>query len=110
VDPDFAEEKRAAHSERDGWKVRGKLIDWRERFARFWTEEKEAWLQKRKKNAARRGAASERPDGWKEGDQAWWWSDALTSVQAALGGASQLDDKKTAARLREIIGIRKGAK
>jgi len=105
----FARMKYAEHSERSGWKVRGKLIDWRERFGRYWEQDGPKWL-KSQKNAARPGGAFERPDAWKEGDQDWWWTDAVSSVKAALSGAALQGDEKMAARLREVLAARRGAK
>lgn len=111
IDPEFAGEKHAEHSERSGWKVRGKLIDWQERFPRYWKQDGPKWVRNRKKNAARGasrpGDSASRPDGWKEGDQDWWWTDGLATVQAALSGAVMKEDEKTAARLREVLAHRR---
>lgn len=81
---------------------------WQEKFRRFWTEDGTAWTKKQK-NAARPGdAGGGRPDGWKAGDQDFWWTDSLPDVRAALQGAVRGENKKMAARLREIIAIREG--
>ena len=57
VDPAFAEEKHRQHTTRDGWKVRGRLIDWRSRWLDYWQQESEAWSARRKKNPAPRSYA-----------------------------------------------------
>jgi hypothetical protein len=103
VDPDWAAEKHQQHTTRGGWMVRGLLIDWQTRFTTYWQEEAEAWVAKRKKNA--RGADG-RPGGWKAGDADVWWTDSVADLKSALTGAALGKNKKTAARLREIIAHR----
>jgi len=104
VDPEFAYLKIRQAEERDdfakpGWGA-GK---WQKKLARFWEEDGETWTRKNKKNAAAPGA---RPDGWMAGDQAIWWTDAIQDVRAACHGAALQDDKKTAARISQIIALR----
>lgn len=104
VDPDFALLKLRQACERGdfakpGWKAGG----WRKKIARFWEEDGETWAKKIKKNAA---APGDRPDGWMTGDQDIWWTDSLQDLKAACHGASLGQDKKTAARISEIINLR----
>lgn len=47
VDPDYAEEKWHATTERHGWVVNGQLIDWRNRFLRWWLVDRENWMAKK---------------------------------------------------------------
>jgi hypothetical protein len=52
--------------------------------------------------------ANGHPSGWRrEGDQEWWWTSPLLTLEAALNGAVLQGDEKTAGRLREIIHFRK---
>ena len=106
VDPAFALEKLAEGIEREDFAKPSVRKNWPVRFLRFWKSDKEAWLKKRKKTAA--DFSGERQPG----DQEIWWTDPLPEVQAQLQGAVLGQQKKTAARLREIIDLRKngGAK
>jgi hypothetical protein len=102
----YALERFHATTEKHGWVVNGKLIDWRKRFERFWTEDKAKWFS-RKKTAAAPGATTDRPNGWKKGDVAWWWTGPIGDVEVTLSGALLGEKKKTAARLQEILKLRK---
>ncbi len=55
VDPDYAAVKHAETEERSGWVIAGKVVDWRKRFLRFWGQDREGWLKKKKKNSATNG-------------------------------------------------------
>lgn len=103
VDPDFAAIKLAEATERGALSVRGRVVDWRSRFARYWREEGEGWLKKQKNGAA---FLNGHPPGWQEGDAGIWWTDPLADVRAALAGAALGKNEKTAARLREVIALR----
>lgn len=111
VDPDFALLKVRQAGERgdfakSGWKAGG----WRKKLARFWEEDGETWTRKNQKNRApANGAPAGRPDGWKHEDQDFWWTDDLSTVRAAMSGAAQMN-KKTAARIGEVIKLREGRK
>ena len=105
VDPTFAVEKLAQAVEREDFAQPAIRKHWPERFLRFWKADEVAWRRKRKKNAA---AAGERPDGWKAGDASTWWTDGVAELRGALHGAVSLGDKKTAARLREVLACREG--
>ncbi len=106
VDPDYAAAKWADTNEKSAWLYQGRLIDWKARWLRFWNSDREAFQKKRRAAAP----AAALPPEAKPGDSAWWWQDDLTAVEAALSGAALGDDKKTAARLREILKIRKASK
>ena len=105
VDRTFALEKLAAAVEREDFAKPTVRKNWRDRFLRFWNADGPEWRKKCKKNAA---APGDRPDGWKAGDNAAWWTDSLPDVRSTLHGAVSLGDKKTAARLREILAHREG--
>ena len=103
VDPVFAIEKLAQAVEREDFAKPAVRKNWQSRFLRFWKADEGTWRRKCKKNAA---APGERPDGWKAGDADTWWTDTLAEVRSALHGAVSLGDKKTAARLREVLARR----
>lgn len=105
VDPEFACLKFEQANDRGDFAKPAWLKDWRSKLERFWREDGPDWVAKNKKNARRPG---ERPDGWKAGDQDFWWSDSVADLRGALRGAVQGEDKKTANRLREIIALREG--
>jgi hypothetical protein len=113
VDPDFALQKRAEVCERHGWFQNGRLIDWQSRFKRFWESDRSQWEAFRKKSGAAawpaRGGSSAPglPAEALPTDCAWWWSDAITNVEATFAGALLQGDEKIAARLREVLAIRK---
>jgi hypothetical protein len=107
VDEKYAQERFHSTTEKHAWESNGRVIDWRKRFKRFWTEDKDEWFLQKKRRAAT-APAGDRPDAWKEGDEAWWWNDPIPAVEAALNGALLGKQKKTAARLREILKMRKG--
>ncbi len=56
VDPDYAAAKWADTNEKHRWLDRGQLVDWRKRWLRFWTADREGWFAK-KNSAARAGLA-----------------------------------------------------
>lgn len=116
VDPEFAVQKWAATSEAHGWCKNGELIDWQGRFGRYWKEDQVEWQGRQKKNRAQKNGAgnlslltsspTEKPAGWKEGDQSWWWTEGLELIEKALTGAL-LGGDPVAERLREIFRVRK---
>lgn len=103
----YALELLTAHSERGDFRKSYVRDHWRIRFARFWKADAEAWRKKNKKTAAPQTGG--RPDGWKEGDAECWWTDDLLTVRGAMAGAAH-SDKKTAARIAEIIKAREARK
>lgn len=106
----FALEKLAEGIEREDFAKVHVRKNWQARFARFWKDDGPAWTRKNQKNAApQNGAAALRPDGWKAGDQDFWWTDDLATVRAAMAGAAQIN-KKTAARIGEVIKAREAKK
>jgi hypothetical protein len=107
VDESYAVRKFHETTERSGWVVRGKLIDWRHRFKRYWDEDRETWLSKKKSAAP---AVNGRPPGWTDGDQAWWWTDPLADLERALHGALIGNNQQTAARIRVVLEERRKIK
>lgn len=105
IDEAYAKKQFEATTEKHGWESNGKVIDWRGRFKRFWSEDKDDFLRKKSRRLA--SAPGDRPNGWKKGDEVWWWSDPLPAVEAALNGALIGKQKKTAARLKAILEKRK---
>lgn len=106
----FALEKLREGLEREDFAKASVRKNWQARFARFWDTDAPAWTKKNQKNAAAQtGPTAGRPDGWKDGDQEMWWTEDLATVRASLHGAS-LSDKKTAARISDIIKLREGKK
>lgn len=105
VDEGYAVDLYHATTEKHGWESNGKLIEWRSRFQRFWKKDRSEFLRKKSRRAA--SPQTDRPNAWKDGDEPWWWNDPISSVEAALSGALVGGKKKTAARLKEILEIRK---
>ncbi len=106
VDPVFAVEKLAEGIAREDFAKPAVRKNWRDRFQGFWKSDEQAWRKKRRKTPRAAGHAAERPDDWKPGDASVWWTDSVAEVRVQLGAAIQLNDKKTAARLREILASR----
>jgi hypothetical protein len=109
VDPEFAVQKWEATFEAHGWWKNDELIDWRRRFKRYWLEDEVEW-QARKKNRAQKSypdGAPEKPAGWKEGDERWWWGEEIGLIERTLHGALLGGQEAQANRLREILKIRK---
>jgi hypothetical protein len=104
VDPEYAARKWHDTTERNLWVANGRLIDWRARWKRFWEEDREKWIFKKKNSAAGR-AAERRP-----GDADWWWTESLEMLRKALAGALLAGDATTGQRLKEIIEQRKDEK
>jgi hypothetical protein len=103
IPPAFALEKLREALEREDFAKPSVRKHWQARFARFWETDAPAWRRKMQKNAApQNGGGAGRPDGWKAGDQDFWWTDELPAVRATMAGAAH-SDKKTAARISEII-------
>lgn len=46
VDPAYAERKRQQCDEDHGWERNGRLIDWRRRWLRYWSDDRAAWVAK----------------------------------------------------------------
>lgn len=106
----FALEKLAEGIEREDFAKAHVRKNWQSRFARFWNDDGPKWTRKMQKNAApTNGPGGGRPDGWKEGDQDFWWNEELATVRAAMAGAAQIN-KKTAARISEVIKAREAKK
>lgn len=109
----FAIERLQQAIERKDFDKPGWQHGWQKKLARFWETDQDEWLKSKKNRAARNGhggpnasGGSPRPDGWMEGDSDWWWTNPLPDVRATLFGATQANNEKTAARLREIIAAR----
>gem|GEM_PF-1470626 len=47
VEPDYAAAKWADTNEKHGWIVNSRLIDWRQRWLRFWIADREKWYAKK---------------------------------------------------------------
>jgi len=110
VDENYAAERFHATTEKHQWESNGRVIDWRSRFKRFWSDDKAEWFsqkKRRRRNGAPEASTGDRPNGWKRGDQAWWWGGTINELESALSGALLAKQKKTAARLKEILEIRK---
>lgn len=105
VDEGYAVDLFNSTAEKHGWESNGKTIDWRKRFLRFWRKDRAEFLRKKSRRAA--SPPADRPNAWKEGDEAWWWNDPIPAVEAALNGALIAKQKKTAARLKEILELRR---
>lgn len=107
VPEEYAREKWAETGERHGWMQSGRVLDWRRRWKRYWSEDREQWglkMEKKARGGPRLNGA--RPAGWCAGDQEWWWTEDLGTVDRALTGALLGADEKNAGRLREVITAR----
>jgi hypothetical protein len=110
VDPEFAAQKWSATNENHGWVKNGRVIEWRGRFKRFWEEDRAGWLRRAKgqgPTSNKNGAENfEKPAGWREGDQVWWWTEEVGLLGNALAGAFLAGDVATAERLKEVVRAR----
>jgi len=110
---DYVTAKLRAADERKDFAKAGWQNGWRDKLKRFWKADEATWGDQKKNRApgpAKNAAASGRPDGWKEGDRDRWWTDALADLQAECAGATLKGDEKNAARLREIMELRRKSK
>lgn len=73
-----------------------------------WRFAMETRLSDNRKKAAPGNTAKGHPSGWQDGDDELWWAGELALVEAAASGAWIGQDKKKAARMDAIIGLRKG--
>lgn len=110
---DYVTAKLRAADERKDFAKAGWQNGWRDKLKRFWKADEATWGEQKKNRApgaAKNAAGSGRPDGWKEGDRDRWWTDALADLQAECAGATLKGDEKNAARLREVMELRRKSK
>lgn len=83
------------------------VADWRSAL------ESELWKRRQifgEKKTAPGNTADGHPPGWREGDDAFWWTWELPLLESAAAGAWSAGDQKKAARMDAIIALRKGGR
>jgi len=69
VDPDYAFEKWSQTNENHGWIQNGRLIDWRQRFKRYWESDRDSWSARKNRTLAsgKRGSEGSPPAPFSSG-------------------------------------------
>lgn len=105
VDPDYVKEKWEATQENHGWVLNGEVIDWQRKWRRYWLQDRERWYARRNRDVRQNGSAAAL---MKEGDETWWWREAVETVERSLAGALMSGNEAPwLDRLREIVRVRK---